>query len=581
MEEGSLKYTTKYNNAESRLKSAESELLKKNLILQQLETFLVEYNFKTGELYIDPVKEKFISVPWKKEDIIEKNNFEELVFRPDVFAAREFLNFKNVKPDSKKKSITIRMFTELHKYKWFRITRMCFFDKNKILDRVVISFTNTDEKTEMEQSLKFHSEKDPLTHLPNINAFRRKVMDLIQSNIDSRYEMIRMDVEGFRIINEMFGCDEGDRLLTYIGVRIQECLDEEEMVAYCRTSSDIFLMCVPVRLYSVNGIIEYLKRAVAAYPCMYEVQLSFGVYYITKDDVETMVPVSRFADRAAAAQSTIKGNYLHHVAYYNESIEQQEKKQRRIVSDMKTALSEEQFEIYLQPKVDMITGKIVGSEALSRWVHPKRGIIMPGEFIPVFEKNGFIIELDEYIVKHVCMLIRKWIDRKIKVYPVSVNLSRTNLYNSKLLSHIEEYVMKYDIPRDMIEFELTESGFAIDNNHLSALSKNLQRRGFRVYMDDFGSGYSSLNALREISVNILKIDLRFLPTRRNDEKANTILKYVVKMAEDLNMDIVVEGVENEEQIKFLLSIGCNVAQGFYYYKPMPVDQYEKEITEGR
>lgn len=570
-----------FNSVERELRSAESELLKKNLILEQLDTFLVEYNFKTKELYIDPVKEKFISVPWKKKDIIEKLNYEELIFRPDIFTAKEFLDFSNVRPESKKRSITIRLFTEPHKYKWFRITQMCFFDKEKNIDKVVISFTNTDEKTEMEQSLKFHSEKDPLTHLPNINAFQRKVMELIHSNIGDRYEMIRMDVEGFRIINEMFGSDEGDKLLKFIGVRIQECLDEEEMVAYCRTASDVFLMCVPVRLYSINGIIEYLKRAVAAYPRMYEVQLSFGVYYITREDVEQMIPVTRFIDRAASAQNTIKGNYLHHVAYYNESIERQEKNEHRIISDMQSALEEEQFEVYLQPKVDMNTGKIVGSEALSRWIHPKRGVIMPGEYVPIFEKNGFIVALDEYIIKHTCKIIRKWIDEKVAVYPISVNLSRTNLYNPKLLSRIEEYVSAYDVPRDKIEFELTESGFATDNNHLSSLSRNLQKRGFKVYMDDFGSGYSSLNALREISVNILKIDLRFLPTRRNDEKANTILKYVVKMAEDLDMDIVVEGVENQDQRDFLLSIGCTVAQGFYYYKPMSVEQYEKQITEDR
>ncbi len=581
MDGNSINNMAEQKTTEMNLKIAESELLKKNLILEQLDTFVLEYNFKTRELFIDPVKEKFVSVPWNKDNLIEGYDLEDIIFRPDIMAARELLDFSNVRPESKKRSITIRLFTEAHKYKWFRINEICFFDENRNLDKVVFSFTNTDERTEMEQSLKFHSEKDPLTHLPNINAFQRKVMDLIQSNPVNRYQMIRMDVESFRTINEMFGTEEGDKLLTFIGVRIQECLDEEEMVAYCRTASDVFLMCVPVRLYSVNGIIEYLKRAVAAYPRVYEVQLSFGVYDITRDDVENMVPVTRFIDRAAAAQNTIKGNYLHHVAYYNEGIEQQERNEQRILADMQIALKEEQFEVYLQPKVDMQTGKIVGAESLSRWIHPKRGIIMPGEYIPIFEKNGFIVELDEYIIKHTCRHIRRWIDEGITVYPVSINLSRTNLYNPKLLSHIEEYVTQYDVPRDTIEFELTESGFAIDNNHLSVLSKNLQKRGFRVYMDDFGSGYSSLNALREISVDVLKIDLRFLPTRKNDKKANTILKYVVSMAEDLELDIVVEGVETEEQRDFLLSIGCRIVQGFYYYKPMSVEQYEKKIMEDK
>lgn len=556
------------------------ELVKKNLILEQLDTFLIEYNFKTDELFIDPVKEKFIKIPWSRDNIIKKEGFENMIFRPDISAAKEFLDFGNVRPETKKRSITIRLFTESHQYQWFRISQICFFDENRSLERVVISFTNTDESTEIEQSLKFHSEKDPLTHLPNINAFSRNVTEMTQNNPSGKFSMIRMDVEGFRVINDMFGDKEGDRLLTFIGVRIQECLDEDSNVSYCRTASDVFLMCVSTREYSVASIIEYLRRAVISYPCMYDIQLAFGVYEITKEDIDRLTPVNTYIDRATAAQNTIKGNYLNHIAYYNEGLAQQERREQMIISDMQTALAEEQFEVYIQPKVDMSTKKIVGSEALTRWNHPTRGIIPPGEFVPVFEKNGFVVELDEYIIKQTCRLIRKWIDKGIPVYPVSVNLSRTNLYNPQLVTHIEEYIAEYDVPRDKIEFELTESGFATDNNHLSALSKKLQSRGFRVYMDDFGSGYSSLNALREISVDVLKIDLRFLPTEKNDIKANTILKHVVWMAQDLNMEIVVEGVEKQEQEDFLVKLGCKVAQGFYYHKPMTVEQYEKEVMEG-
>lgn len=564
---------------ETEVNQVKAELVKKNLILEQLDTFLVEYNFKTEELYIDPVKEKFIKVPWNIDSIIDKEEMEKIVFRPDISAVREFLDFGNVKPETKKRNITVRLFTESHQYQWYRVSQICFFNEKKELERVVISFTNTDESTEIEQSLKFHSEKDPLTHLPNINAFSRTVTEMTQKDPAGKFSIIRMDVEGFRVINDMFGEKEGDRLLTYIGVRIQECLDEDSNVAYCRNASDVFIMCVSAKEYSVASTIEYLRRAVAAYPCMYDVQLAFGVYEITKDDIDRITPINTYIDRATAAQGTIKGNYLNHVAYYNEGLAQQEKREQMIVSDMQTALAEEQFEVYIQPKVDMNTKKIIGSEALTRWNHPVKGMISPGEFVPVFEKNGFVVELDEYIIKQTCKLIRKWIDNGIPVYPVSVNLSRTNLYNPQLVTHIEEYIEEYDVPRDKIEFELTESGFATDNNHLSALSKKLQSRGFKVYMDDFGSGYSSLNALREISVDVLKIDLRFLPTEKNDIKANTILKHVVWMAQDLNMEIVVEGVEKKDQEEFLVNLGCKIAQGFYYYRPMTVEQYEREVME--
>lgn len=566
------------NGVSSISQSAEEELKKKNLILEQLDTFVLEYNFNTKELYIDPVKEKFISVQWNKEDIMNKR-LDDIVFRPDIPTVSNFLNFVAVTPENSRRSITVRLFTQFRIYEWFRISQICFFDSEGNKERVAISFTNTDERTEIEQSLKFHYEKDPLTCLPNLNSFSQKVTDLIQSNPDSRYEMIRMDVDCFRIINEMLGTEEGDNLLKFIGVRIQECLDEEDEVAYCRASSDVFVMCVPVRLYSVRGIIEFLKKAVLVYPCKIEVKLSFGVYYITRDDVERMIPVNIFIDRAATAQSVIKGNYLHHVAYYNDGMQRQEKNEHMITADMHDALTEEQFKVFLQPKVDMTTGKVVGAEALSRWKHPKYGMIMPGQYIPIFERNGFVIEIDEYIIRSTCRIIRKWIDMGIPTFPVSVNLSRTNLYNPNILKHIEQYVNEFAIPRELIEFELTESGFAADNNHLSKLSRKLQRDGYTVYMDDFGSGYSSLNALKDISVNILKIDLRFLPAEKNDQKANIILKHIVNMVKELDMDIVVEGVETEEQIEFLLSIGCRMGQGFYYYKPMPLEEYEKVVME--
>lgn len=555
------------------------ELVKKNIILEELDTFLVEYNFKTQEIYIDPVKEKYITVPWDVDNIIQLRALEGVVFRPDIPAAKSFMDFKNVSPATKRRSITIRMFTEEHRYQWFRLSQICFFDENDVLEKVVVSITNTDEGTEIEQSLRFHSEKDPLTHLPNINAFQRKVVDLTQDSRNTQFSMIRMDVESFRVINDIFGSREGDKLLTFIGVRIQECLDEDSNAAYCRAASDVFYMCVSTKEYSVTSVIEFLRRAVTSYPCMYDISLAFGVYDITEDDIDCMTPVTTYIDRATAAQDTIKGNYLNHVAYYNEDLARQEKNERMILAEMQTALNEGQYKIYFQPKVDMITKRIVGAEALTRWIHPTKGLIPPGDYIPIFERNGFVVEHDEYIIRNVCSIIREWLDEGKPVYPISVNLSRTNLYNVQLVSHIEEYVSEYNIPRNLIEFELTESGFATDNNHLSALSKKLQTRGFRVYMDDFGSGYSSLNALREISVDVLKIDLRFLPTEKNDLKANTILKHVIWMAQDLNIDIVVEGVENAEQEEFLVKLGCKVAQGYYYYRPVKVEEYERKIME--
>lgn len=223
----------------------------------------------------------------------------------------------------------------------------------------------------------------------------------------------------------------------------------------------------------------------------------------------------------------------------------------------------------------METGRIIGSEALVRWHHPKHGMISPGKFVPIFERNGFISEVDYYVMENTCRTIRRWLDEGFPVEPVSVNVSRMDMYNPRLMENIKDCVSKYNVPHELIEFELTESAFVFDNAQLTNLAERLQENHFSVLMDDFGSGYSSLNSLREISVDILKIDLKFLPQKREDTRANVILSCIIDMANKLGLEVIVEGVENISQVKFLLSIGCKNAQGFYFHRPMSIDEFEK------
>lgn len=561
----------------SKLNQCQNELQKKELMIEELNTFIVEYNFEMDEIYIDSVKDKYILISWEEE--LRKRNFAALVYRPDIPMAQDLTAFSEYTPEKNKKTAVLRLFTERHKYDWFRVTAICFFDGNRNRQSISYLFTNINERAEIEQNLKFYSEKDTLTALPNMRAFLQSAQVLIEEHPEEEYEIVRMDIERFRIISEMFGIDEGDKLLKFIAVKIQEYLDEEDEVAYCRIASDVFAMCIPVHSYSVDTMIQKLQKAVTEYPKNYEVVLSFGRYYVTKEDREQKVPVSNLVDRAAAAQITIKGNYLQHVAVYDESIRKKEADEAMILSEMNHALENGEFQVYLQPKVNMQTGKIIGSEALVRWQHPGKGLISPAAFVPVFEKNGFIIEIDKYMICNTCAIIRRWIDSGIPVYPVSVNLSRLNLYNKRIIQDIREYVEEYQIPREYISFEITESAFSGDNSYIKILAEKLQKEHFKVLMDDFGSGYSSLNTLKEIPVDVLKIDLKFLPAGENDEKANLIIKHVVEMAVDLDLMIIVEGVEREEQVEFLTKIGCKIAQGFYYYRPISVLEYEAKVTQ--
>ncbi|MEI3225673.1 MAG: bifunctional diguanylate cyclase/phosphodiesterase [Lachnospiraceae bacterium] len=561
----------------NKLNQCQNELQKKELMIEELNTFVAEYNFEMDEIYIDSVKDKYILISWEEE--LRKRNFAALVYRPDILVAQDLTAFSEYTPEKNKKTAVLRLFTERHKYDWFRVTAICFFDSNRNRQSISYLFTNINERAEIEQNLKFYSEKDTLTALPNMRAFLQSAQVLIEEHPEEEYEIVRMDIERFRIISEMFGIDEGDKLLKFIAVKIQEYLDEEDEVAYCRIASDVFAMCIPVHSYSVDTMIQKLQKAVTEYPKNYEVVLSFGRYYVTKEDREQKVPVSNLVDRAAAAQITIKGNYLQHVAVYDESIRKKEADEAMILSEMNHALENGEFQVYLQPKVNMQTGKIIGSEALVRWQHPGKGLISPAAFVPVFEKNGFIIEIDKYMIRNTCAIIRRWIDSGIPVYPVSVNLSRLNLYNKRIIQDIREYVEEYQIPREYISFEITESAFSGDNSYIKILAEKLQKEHFKVLMDDFGSGYSSLNTLKEIPVDVLKIDLKFLPAGENDEKANLIIKHVVEMAVDLDLMIIVEGVEREEQVEFLTKIGCKIAQGFYYYRPISVQEYEVKVTQ--
>lgn len=561
----------------NKLNQCQNELQKKELMIEELNTFVAEYNFEMDEIYIDSVKDKYILISWEEE--LRKRNFAALVYRPDIPMAQDLTAFSEYTPEKNKKTAVLRLFTERHKYDWFRVTAICFFDGNRNRQSISYLITNINERAEIEQNLKFYSEKDTLTALPNMRAFLQSAQVLIEEHPEEEYEIVRMDIERFRIISEMFGIDEGDKLLKFIAVKIQEYLDEEDEVAYCRIASDVFAMCIPVHSYSVDTMIQKLQKAVTEYPKNYEVVLSFGRYYVTKEDREQKVPVSNLVDRAAAAQITIKGNYLQHVAVYDESIRKKEADEAMILSEMNHALENGEFQVYLQPKVNMQTGKIIGSEALVRWQHPGKGLISPAAFVPVFEKNGFIIEIDKYMICNTCAIIRRWIDSGIPVYPVSVNLSRLNLYNKRIIQDISEYVEQYQIPREYISFEITESAFSGDNSYIKILAEKLQKEHFKVLMDDFGSGYSSLNTLKEIPVDVLKIDLKFLPAGENDEKANLIIKHVVEMAVDLDLMIIVEGVEREEQVEFLTKIGCKIAQGFYYYRPISVLEYEAKVTQ--
>lgn len=557
----------------------EAKMLRDSRILEHTHSFIVEYNFKTRQSYVDPAQRQHVYGDWQTDGTNYKKDFRRVVLHDDMAALQDFFDFSDLLPGDSR-SIDARFYVKEHDYEWFRVRLVCYGDAAGEKERVLITFTNAEQELETVQKLKFLLAKDPLTHMPNRDSFIQMTEDMLLSHPNQSYALIRMDIDKFRLINQMYGTKEGDHILRYIGVKIQEWAGPVlENGTYCRISSDLFCVCMPAEANEIQEMIDFIQASLHAYPLKFDMVMSFGVYITCEADREEQVPILTLMDRAESAQRTVKDSYVNHVAYYDNVIRKKEIAEQIITSEMKKALETNQFQVYLQPKCEMDTGKIIGSEALVRWIHPSQGIISPGEFIPVFEKNGFISQLDYFMLRETCKIIRRWLDEGIRACPVSVNVSRTDLYNPNLLEQIQECVAEFDVPHELIAFELTESAFVSDNMQLYNLARLLQENHFHVMMDDFGSGYSSLNSLREIPVDVLKIDLKFLPPSSDDWKGNVILHSIVDMANQLGLEVIVEGVETVEQARFLLSIGCRNAQGFYFYRPMPVSEYERCLKE--
>ena len=241
---------------------------------------------------------------------------------------------------------------------------------------------------------------------------------------------------------------------------------------------------------------------------------------------------------------------------------------------MEEALEKRQFQMYLQPKYSISTEEMVGAEALVRWVHPERGIISPMEFIPLFEKNGFVIKMDQYIWEEACRVIREWIDKGIKPVPISVNVSRKHLKDQSFIDILNALIVKYQIPKQYLEIEITET---IEEGEINKSVALLKENGYTLLMDDFGSGYSSLNMLKDTKFDVIKIDRGFLQDFIGSDRGQKIVEHTIKMTKSIGLDMVAEGVETKEQAVFLQNCGCDTAQGFYYAKPMTLEDFNKKM----
>lgn len=413
---------------------------------------------------------------------------------------------------------------------------------------------------------------DAATGLLGKEAFFDEAAAYLRHSGARDVSIVCFDVDHFKLFNDLHGLDCGDELLRYLGRALALRFSPDGAQPLARLAADTFALCATgIRPERVERILVDISSEC---PNGIDAIVRAGVYRIE----DPASPVSIMCDRAVITLRTVKGSYFDRVALYDPGMREALVLEREVVAGIESALREDRIELFLQPKCNIRTGKIVGAEALARWRHPERGIVAPGEFIPLIERNGLVCSLDLRVWEKTAAWIRGLIDEGVQPVPVSVNVSRADIYLVDVAAELHALVERYGIEPSLIEVEITESAYSERPDRIVAAFDELAERGFTVLMDDFGSGYSSLNMLKDINVDVLKIDMRFLD--RDDRRSKDIMESVIRMARWLDLPVIAEGVETREQVNFLLDVGCSYAQGYYYARPMEAAAFEALLTDG-
>lgn len=412
-------------------------------------------------------------------------------------------------------------------------------------------------------------ECDELTGLYTRQTFVKKAEEIIAQNPEKKYAIIGVDFENFKLTNSQYGEEKCDEFLSYIGIQLRDKLTTGFAG---RFSGDQFVIIFE---YSIEKEIKYItgfaNEILKNAPIPHQIP-KIGVYA----PIEKDLPVVRCCDNAFLALREIKGIYNKNIIFYQKKLQDHLLTEQRILESMEQALEEEQFIVYYQPKHESITGKVAGAEALVRWIHPEYGFMSPGEFIPLFERNGFISKLDSFVLKQVCKDIIEWKKNGFPIVPISVNVSRRDYLEDGWIDRQLQIIDEYKIEHELIHMEVTESLYAEYMDVIIDQIKKIKKLGFAIEMDDFGAGYSSLGTLSSFPLDVIKLDISFV---RHIETNEIVVENIIKMAHKLGYVTVAEGTETEEQFKILRGLGCDLIQGYCFSKPLPKKEFEKYITD--
>ena len=418
------------------------------------------------------------------------------------------------------------------------------------------------------------AEHDPLTMLYSKNFFLEYVNRIYQYHPDWHMDAVVINIDRFHSINALNGREFGDRVLRAISDGIRAFLGGTEGIA-SRIEADRFdIFCKPQEDY--EALLERLQANVNALSKSASISLRMGVMP-SREGVE---PVQLF-DRAHVACNMMRGNYKTHIMVYDEDMRQREILDQRLLNDLRRAMEEHELQVYYQPKynVQCDPPKLSSAEALIRWKHPELGMISPGSFIPLFERNGQISLLDNYVWNEAASQIARWREQYGVTIPVSVNLSRVDVFDPQLEERLNDLIEKYALDYGALKLEVTESAYTDNAEQMIELINRLQEKGFEIEMDDFGSGYSSLNMLSYMPIDVLKMDMAFVRNIEHSEKDFRLVEVVLDIAKYLKAPVVAEGVETQRQLEMLKRAGCQLIQGFYFSRPLPPEDFKELIIK--
>ena len=458
-----------------------------------------------------------------------------------------------------------------NKIHYFDIEYRKLFDQKKEYIGFFLNLVDNTEKHLALEQERYLATHDTLTGLYNKSHFAVKSAEILKSHPDEEWLLLSSNIKDFKLINDLFGMEKGNAMLKMeAGLLKERCHDG---IVYGRIGGDKFAICMPKARFQEEYFTDAIQTMGQVFNNdLYHLHIYIGVYEITDINED----ISIMCDKANLAIKTLNENYARSIAYYNDTILNNTILEKQLVGDFDQALKEKQFCMYLQPQMTS-EGKMLGAEALVRWQHPKRGLIFPGDFIEVFEKTGLIYWLDRFIWELAVQKLARWQQEGRSDLYISVNISTKDFYYMNVYETITALVEKYRIIPSTLKLEITETAIMTGTAGELDMIEQFREYGFQVEIDDFGSGYSSFNTLKDMDVDVLKIDMGFLRTSKpeNLEKSMSILNMIISLSKTLGLSVVTEGVETKEQVVKLSQMGCGIYQGYYFSKPIPVEEFEK------